>query len=236
MIEVIPAILDKSFNEMSEHIRSVLGLVKMVQVDLCDGIFVSSKTWPYTEGVESDGSIIDSHFLRIINEEEGMPYWEDVDFELHLMVEKAHEQFGTFLKLGAKSIVFQIEAEGDLNEFKEFLESIDPYTRDNIQIGVSIKTTTPVENIFPIIPIIDFVQCMGIDEIGVQGQPFDERVFDHIKILQNRYPELIISVDGSINENNADKLATAGVKKFVIGSALLKSPNIKEAINYFQNI
>jgi pentose-5-phosphate-3-epimerase len=236
MVEIIPAILDKTYNEMKDHVESVLGLAKIVQIDFCDGIFVPSKTWPYASGVDEEGNLTDLHFQKIINEEEGMPFWEEIDYELHFMVKDGSKFFSTFLKLGPKRVLFQIEEESDLNEFKEFIEAIDPYVRETVQIGLAITTSTPIETLSPFIDYLDFVQCMGIEKVGLQGLPFDEKVFNHIASLRKNYPELIIAVDGSVNKDTAPRLVEAGVTRLVIGSALLKSENISETFYEFQNL
>ena len=236
MIEVIPAILDKSYNEIKDHVESVIGLAKIVQLDFCDGVFVPSKTWPYTNGIDKDGNLNDYNFLKILDEEEGLPFWEEVDYEFHFMISDASKFFGTFLKLGPKSVVFQIEAESDLREFEEFLEAIDPYVRDTVQIGVAINTTTDIKILDSLIKYIDFIQCMGIPKIGVQGQPFDERVFKHISSIKEKYPDMVIAVDGSVNLETAPRLVEAGVTRLVVGSALLKSEDIVETYHEFKNL
>lgn len=236
MIEVIPSILDKTYGEMKDHVESVLGLAKMVQIDFCDGIFVPSKTWPYSSGVDSEGNLTDYNFLKILNEEEGMPFWEEVDYELHFMVKNASHYFGTFLKLGPKSMIFEIEAEENLAEFKEFLEGIDPYTRDGLEIGVAILASTPIETLDPFIHLIDFVQFMSIPKIGAQGQPFDERVFGQIEKLLEKYPDITIAVDGGVNSETAPRLVKAGVTRLAPGSAILKSEDIVETYHEFQNL
>ena len=230
-MEIIPAILAKDYEEMKDKIALVRGIVPVVQIDLCDGIFVQNKTWPF-----STGGADDINFQRILNEQEGMPFWEDVDFELDLMVSDAVSNFDIYTKLAPKRIVFHIEAVGDLNEFKDFIEGIDVYIRDVMQIGVAINTTTPIEQIFPLVNHIDFVQCMGIEKIGFQGQPFDERVLNNIKILKEKYPDLIISVDGGVNFDTAHKLVQAGVNRLVAGSLILKSNDIRETISVLENL
>jgi len=42
-MEITPAILPKDFNELSEKISRVVNLVKTVQIDFCDGVFVEIK-------------------------------------------------------------------------------------------------------------------------------------------------------------------------------------------------
>ena len=139
MTEVIPAIIAKDFDDLKNKISFFREYTKIVQIDICDGLFVESKSWPMqTKDTES--------LYSILNEEEGMPFWTEVDFEFDLMVANAHKKFDSFLKLGAKRIVFHLEAE-DENDFYDFLESLDPFTRDNLEIGLSIKTTTDIKNI-----------------------------------------------------------------------------------------
>jgi len=231
MIEIIPAILPKDYEEMKNQIALVRGLVHLVQIDLCDGVFVPSKTWPFSTGGNDD-----INFQRIINEQEGMPFWEDVDFELDLMVADAVENFDIYTKLGPKRIIFHIEAMESLESFKEFLEGIDTYIRDSISIGVAINTTTPIDQIFPLINNIDFVQCMGIEKIGYQGQKFDERVIENIQKLKEKYPDLIISVDGAVDFNTAPALIAAGATRLTSGSVILKSQDIKQTIEDFRNL
>lgn len=227
MTEIIPAILVEDFGELRENLARVAGVTNIVQIDVCDGKFVPHTSWPV-------GS--DSNVEAILNEEEGLPYWDSIDFEFDLMCINAHEQFDFFIRLGAKRVVFHIEAESDKNKFKEFLEAIDMYTRESVQIGVAINTTTPIDSLDGIISNVDFVQCMGIEHIGKQGEPFDERVLSQIKALRLKYPELIISVDGSVNEHTAPLLVEAGANRLVVGSALMESYDIRETMNNLKKL
>jgi ribulose-phosphate 3-epimerase len=238
MTEIIPAILPKNYEDLKNKISLVKETVSLVQVDICDGVFVKSMTWPFyapsSEGVARDG--LDQHFQNILNEQEGMPFWEDVDFELDLMVSDAVENFDIYTKLGPKRIIFHLEAVGDLQNFKEFLEGIDSYVRDSMEIGVAINPQTPVEQIFPIVNNIDFVQCMAIAQIGYQGEPFDERCISHIKILKEKFPDLIISVDGGINMETGARLTGAGADRLAIGSAIFNTDDIIDTIEQFRNL
>lgn len=231
MIEIIPAILPKNYEDMKNKIALVRGIVPIVQIDICDGIYVPSKSWPFTTGGGND-----DNFQKILREQEGMPFWEDIDFELDLMVADAVSNFDIYTKLSPKRIIFHLEAVGDLEEFKHFVEGMDVYIRDAIQIGVAINIATPIEKIFPLINYVDFVQCMGIDKIGYQGQEFDEKDLEHVKILKEKYPDLIISVDGGVDFETAPELIEAGATRLVAGSVIFKSENIRETINELESI
>ncbi len=231
MINIIPAVLPKNYEDMKNKISHVRGIVPVVQIDLCDGAFVPSRTWPFTTG-----GLEDENFLKIINEQEGMPFWEDIEFELDMMVMDAVSNFDIYTKLGPKRIIFHIEAVGSLDEFKDFLEGMDVYIRDAIEIGIAINTTTSVEKIFPLINLVDFVQCMGIDKIGYQGEGFDERVLEQIKKIKEKYPDLIISVDGGVSYETVEELAIAGAERLIAGSVIFKSDDIRETISELENI
>jgi len=226
MAEIIPAILEKDFREIRRKLGILRGLCRTVQIDLCDGIFVKNKTW------FSD----DPDFIKIVNDEEAMPNYEDFNFEIDLMVADAVPNFDLYTKLGARRVIFHLEAVGDTQEFTEFLEGIDPYDRDEIQIGVAINPGTPIEKIFPVVPNSDFVQVMGIAEIGVQQGTFDERALSHLRALREKFPGLEISVDGGVNLENAPSLLAAGAKKLVVGSAIWKSNDIIDTIKTFQKL
>jgi len=231
MIEIIPAILPKNYEDMKNHIALVRGVIPVVQIDICDGIFVKNTTWPFSTGGNEDYNL-----QNILNEREGMPFWEDIDFELDLMVSDAVTNFDIYSKLGPKRIVFHLEAIGEIEDFKDFLEGIDLYIRDSIEIGVAINTTTNVEEIFPLVNSVDFIQCMGIESVGFQGQDQDARVLSHIKTLKEKYPDLIISVDGAVNLENASALLDAGATRLVVGSAIFNTNDIIDTIESFTRL
>ena len=230
MAELIPAILTKDYEDLKNKIALVRGLVPLVQIDFCDGVFVPSQTWPFASGGNGD-----YHFQKIIQEVEGLPFWEDVDFEFDLMVADAIENFDTYMKLGPKRMVFHIEAFSDLENFKNFLEGIDPYIRDAIEIGVAINPTTPLEDLYPLIPHIDMVQCMAIARIGYQGEPFYEGALTHISTLREKYPDLLISVDGGVNLETGQRLVDAGATALCANSALFNSGDIIGTIEKFKS-
>jgi ribulose-phosphate 3-epimerase len=231
MLEIIPSILEKNYEGMKNKIALVRGIVSIVQIDLCDGIYVPSKTWPFATGGGDD-----EHFQKILREEEGMPFWEDIDFELDLMVADAVSNFDLYIKLGPKKIIFHLEAVGNLEEFKHFLEGMDVYIRDMIEIGVAINPATPVEQIFPLVNLVDFVQIMGNDKTGYQGMSLNTQVYEKIKTLREKYPDLPIAVDIGVDETTAPLLAEAGATKLVTGSMIFKSEDIRETISGLENL
>ena len=92
------------------------GKAKCVQLDFCDGVFVKTATWPF-----ATGGFEDFDFLKIMNEEEGLPFWEDFDFEFDLMVADAMENFDIYMKLGPKRIIFHLGGAKKFGRIRAFL-------------------------------------------------------------------------------------------------------------------
>src|SRR3989338_4800062 len=104
MAEIIPAILEKNFNEIKNKLTSLRQCARCVHIDIQDGVFVEAPTWPF-----SSGGFDDFDFRKIINEEEGMPFWDEFDFEFDLMVQGAVENFDLYMKLGPKRMIFHLK-------------------------------------------------------------------------------------------------------------------------------
>jgi ribulose-phosphate 3-epimerase len=231
MKEIIPAILERDFNEIKNKLSVLRDRVKTVQLDLCDGIFVPHQTWPYASGGAEDRD-----FSQIMNEEEGMPYWQEFDFELDLMVKDAMENFDIYMKLGPKRMIFHLGAQKSLEDFEQFLEGLDMYIRENVQMGLAFGPEADLETVARLANKVDFLQCMGIDHSGRQGEKFDLKVLENIKFLKNKLPGITISVDGGVNLENAEEILKAGAERLAVGSGIWRSPDPIGALQDFQSL
>lgn len=220
-MEIIPAILPKDFAEVEEKMSLMRGLVPLVQIDICDGILTPERTWPHKKH--------DENFEAILREERGMPEWEDVDFEVDLMVKNPEAQVLTWVGAGASRIIAHIEGTDNFQKVIDELKGL-------VEIGIALNIDTPIEKIKPFIDQVNVVQCMGIKEIGLQGQPFDPRVLEKISTLRKEYPDVIISVDGGVSLETAPLLIEAGADRLVAGSAIFKSDNFAEAVEQFKSL
>ena len=233
MVEVTPAILEPDLDSLRDQLGRVSSLCKVVQLDVCDGKFVGQKTWPYVRGGMDE-------FSQVVSENEGLPFWDTIDFEIDLLVRHPEEVVHDWVRAGAKSIVLHIESSPDILSLIEKLREEYGTAKDEfgLQIGISLNVDTENEEVFEILDlvdedgdcIVDFVQFMGIINVGYQGQEFDERVLEKISDLHGLYPSIPISVDGGVNFDNAAEIISAGATRLVSGSAILESDDIAEAI------
>ena len=128
------------------------------------------------------------------------------DFEVHLMVDEPERLIAKWIERGAKRISIHTPS-GKLAEY-----------RGKAEVGFAVELDKPLEEVLPFLDFVDFVHLMSIDEIGEQGHPFDERVFERITTLQEKYPDLPISVDGGVNVKNYEKLLALGADRLIVGS------------------
>lgn len=221
-MEIIPAILPKNFDEIEEKTLMVKGLVDFVQVDICDGKFVPSVTWPYKKK--------DEDFEDIIQEKRGMPLWEDIDYEFDLMIKDPTEHDARqWLSAGATRIVLHAESSPDLTLVIAVLYGL-------VEIGLSLNIQTPLNVIDKYIDKISYIQFMGITKVGFQGQAFDPRVLTKIEESKERYSSLPVQVDGGISLATARDIEEAGAERLVAGSAIFESENPAEIIRKFKSI
>lgn len=201
---IIPAIIPKSLAHLRETLASVSGFAREVQVDIVDGQFVPFTSWPYGAGEQvSDLAAVSSVF----------------DIEVDLMVQNPEAVLPEYIAAGAKRVVVHIESVTDIEAI------LSHRAAHEYMLGLSLNNDTPLDAITPYLSHVDFVQCMGIAQIGAQGASFDERVLERISTLRETNGMLEISVDGSVNEETLQKLFAAGANRFAVGSAILAADN-----------
>lgn len=219
-IEIIPAVMPRSLNDLEEHVSRVSGSAPWMQIDVMDGKFVRGKTWPY---ISFDAKAFEFEF-------EGLPNWEEVDYEFDLMVKNPEKEIERFVMIGASRIILHVESTELISE------AITLAKEKDLEVGLALNIDTPNDVLEKFIPDIDFVQFMGIATIGLQGEPFDSRVIEKISSFRKKFPDVIISVDGGVSLSNVRALVDAGANRLVSGSAIFKNDDTHGAIGEFYNI
>src|SRR3989338_3775534 len=231
MKTITPAILEKDFSEIKNKLTFLRERVKCVHLDIGDGVFAPNQTWPF-----ASGGFQDADFEKIINEKEGLPFWQEFDFELDLMVMDAVENFDIYMKLGPKRIIFHLGAQKNIEEFEHFLEGLDMYIRDNVEIGIAFKPNEDLSIVSKLSQKTDFLHCMGSDKIGFQGETFSNKALENIKFLKKSLPGIIISVDIGVNLENTQMILDAGADRLTVGSSIWKSSDPIGALQTFQHL
>ena len=219
-MQIIPALIPQTISQISDRVECIVGATDMVQIDMCDGIFVSTVSFPFAPHHSAD-------IERLLGDDEGLPFWDEIEYEFDLMARNASEDSEKWIRMGAGRLVFHVEAEDTL---LANLEKLDYFWREKVAIGVAFSRGTDPAVLAPLMPHIDYIQCMGVSKIGYQGHVFDEEVFADIARVKELYPDKLIQVDGAVNAETIVRLRDAGVSRFVVGSAIWKSGNPRDAV------
>ena len=207
MVEIVPAIIAKDFQELQQKLKLVEPYVSTVQLDVMDGRFVPERTWNKPEDLKKIKT--------------------NLNLEAHLMISEPEKEIEKWIISGVKRILVHFEATKQLEEI------VKKVKKDGLEIGVVLKLETPVKILDKLqfrSEAIDVIQLMAISKIGYHGHPFDGRVIPKIKSLRRKYPDVKIVVDGGINFQTAKKVAQVGTNILVVGSAIFKSQDIGRAI------
>ena len=213
MVEIVPAILPKSFADLESKLALMREVAPFVQIDVVDGVFAPNKTWPYVGG---------EMFSSILSGEVGLPFWEDFDFEFDCMIAHPQKTIEQYIEAGASRLVVH----GAGNGILELLEYLQPNRQGDlgIEIGLALLPNDEAETFAQYALLCDFVQVMGIAKVGFQGQEPDARALDLITSLRAQNQALTIQVDGGVTLKNARALAHAGAQRLIVGSAIFANP------------
>lgn len=222
MNDIVPAILPNTFEELEVGLARLVDGPRYVQLDVCDGLFVTTRTWPLNPRDRA-------HFADIIKGEEGLPHWQDFNFEVDLMVHNPEKHVVQWVAAGVFRVVFHLESKHNFSELKDAIG-------DTAEIGLALDLDPPYEKLALYIPKVDYVQIMGIPRLGKQGTEFDERTYALLKKVRSDFPDVTIQIDGGVTKENARALLDAGADRLVVGSAIVRASSPKDAYHAFTEL
>lgn len=149
--------------------------------------------------------------------------------DVHLMIVHPEKYVERFAKAGAGYISFHYEAARE--QSADIIRQIQDL---GVKAGIVINPDCPVEAIFPLLPLVDYVLIMSVFA-GFGGQKFIPESLDRIRavkaqLVQIGRPEVPVEVDGGVGPGNAADLIAAGAGILVAGSSVFKAENPVQAI------
>lgn len=222
MIEIIPAVIPNNLNVIVKKFSLVSGLVKKVQMDVVDGNYAPTVTWPFNKG-QSD------ELLSMVRGEDKFPFVDEINIEVDMLIHHPIEFIPDFITIGMKSFVIHIDSTDHIRE------CINTIKQAGLSVGIGIKPSKEISILQEYLLDIDFVQFMGNDQVGYNGIELDKKVLEKIKTLHESHPSIPIQIDIGVNFDTAHFLIEAGATSLVSGSAIWNSSDIKNAIIKLQN-
>lgn len=169
--------------------------------------------------------VMDGHFVPNLSFGpqilKGFKKTTDLFLDVHLMVDNPSLIIPLFID-DADLITFHIEV-------KEDIDALIKLVKDHgKKVGISIKPNTDLAMIKPYLDQIDLVLVMSV-EPGFGGQSFIEKSLERIQELRKMNNDILIEVDGGINEKTGLACVKAGADVLVAGSYIFKK-DIKEQV------
>ena len=206
---IAPSILSADFARLGDEIKAVEAAgADWIHADVMDGHFVPNITI---------GPLVVEAAKRVT----------DLPIDVHLMIENPDDYIAAFAAAGASYISVQVETCIHLNRSVQLIKD------SGAQAGVVLNPATPLASIDWVLETIDYVLVMSVNP-GFGGQAFIPSSIAKIKALrrqiQDRGLDVLIEVDGGVNEKTIAAVAAAGADVFVAGSAIFGSKDYQKTI------
>lgn len=151
----------------------------------------------------------------------------DKVLDVHLMIEEPEKYINAFRDAGADVLTLHYEATRHLHRAMQQVRDA------GMKAGVVLNPHTPVELLCDILPYLDMVLLMSVNP-GFGGQKFIPQIISKTerlrKMIDDGGYDVLIEVDGGVNDETAPKLFAAGADVLVAGSYVFGASDPKVAI------
>lgn len=200
MAVITPTVTAYDPHEYREQIERIAPFTTRVHIDLMDGVFAPTKS------VDLDHVWWPHHMQA----------------DIHLMYQKPMECADQLIKLNPRMVIIHNEAGVHHMHFAAELH------KHGIGVGLALLADTPEEWAEQIMHSFDHLLVFS-GHLGYHGGKADFDLLEKVKKAKAHHPELEVSWDGGINDENARALVEGGVDVLCVGGFIQKASNPQEA-------
>ena len=167
----------------------------MYHLDVMDGVFTKYKTidYKYVEQLREKSTLL---------------------FNAHLMVSNPHAVISKYAKNGVDIITLHYES---FDKEENLIKSLKLIKSKGKMAGIAIDLPTDISVIDSLIKYVDIVLIMSV-KAGKGGQKFDKSAIQKIKYVRKLNQEVLIEVDGGINDDTGAQCVKAGADILCAGT------------------
>jgi ribulose-phosphate 3-epimerase len=209
---VLPALLFCDFGHLAGEVQKLEAAgARALHLDVMDGHFVPNITY----GVP---------ILEAVRRATQLP------LDIHMMISEPARYVDQLRAAGADNMTFHIEAVDNPRPLLQQIRSL------GASVGVALNPETPLSAIEGCLDACDLVLVMSVSP-GFGGQKFEPVALEKLEHLRQRVgPDVLLAVDGGVNEATIGKCSAAGADLFVAGSAVFKTPDYAQSIPALQRV
>jgi len=191
-MKIVPAILAENFDDFTALLAQAESFTDYVQIDIMDGVFVESKSFP-VEGINEVAT--------------------PLIFEVHLMVKDPLSTMSKITHRGLRKVIFHFEAVTD------HCTLISEIRRRGFVPGMAVNPETGTDRFEKVIGSVDTLLFLTVDPC-CYGRPFRPEVLEKIAEVKKAFPDKVIAADGGVSLENLKGFHDIGTDYVCVGSRI----------------
>ncbi len=203
---ILPSLLLCDFANLEREVRLLEEAgVECLHLDVMDGNFVPNLSY---------GMPIVAALRKVT----------DLMLDVHLMISEPSKYAPQFVDSGADLITFHIEASPAPTDLLAKIRS------QGVAAGLAINPSTDMGLVLPFVSECDLVLVMSV-EAGFGGQSFNPIALNRLCELRKMHgADLLLEVDGGVNETTVGQCTAYGADLLVVGSAIFRQADYCQAM------
>jgi ribulose-phosphate 3-epimerase len=215
VIKLAASVLAADFSKIGEEVKAAEeGGADYIHLDVMDGHFVPNIT-------------IGRDMIKAVRKLTRLP------LDVHLMVERPGDFIEDFAEAGADLLTVHVEGNAHLHRLLTRVREIGR------KAGVALNPSTPLHLLTEVMDEMDLLLVMSVNP-GFSYQKFIETSIAKIerarKMIDASGKNILLEVDGGIDETNIARVHAAGADIVVSGGAVFKAKDIRRRVRELKDL